>query len=393
MYINDLRLYDHCLSDAEIKQLSQGLIVHYNMESKYGNENLLIGAQMNKDYSNKNWTRYGLNNVSKNEYINGAKHIMTPSSGHITNNGEGFSWADINTSPLEVGKTYTFSIDIMGTISSESYGGYLAYMYNSTESAAIYEKIIHKTYFKDTLSPTRYQRYAMTFTVTNAIKYKFACQLLLGYGADIYYKNVKLEVGENKNPIWTPNPADETYVDFGYDKNKVYDISGFGNDGMATNLTYSTNNKIGLASTVFDGKTSKIITETGSFKWFQFDECTITAWMKPYNTPNTYTGGIGVTYDGNTLKDDNGRTFSINNHSGIFCVDGIKDETWVTYSSGYTLPLNEWTFCVATLDKEGYIHFYINGEEIKKVLCNFGTTTYTNAKTLFQVGVDLARWR
>ena len=393
MYINDLRLYDHCLSDAEIKQLSQGLIVHYNMESKYGNENLLIGAQMNKDYSNKNWTRYGLNNVSKNEYINGAKHIMTPSSGHITNNGEGFSWTDINTSPLEVGKTYTFSIDIMGTISSESYGGYLAYMYNSTESAAIYEKIIHKTYFKDTLSPTCYQRYAMTFTVTNAIKYKFACQLLLGYGADIYYKNVKLEVGENKNPVWTPNPADETYVDFGYDKNKVYDISGFGNDGMATNLTYSTNNKIGLASTVFDGKTSKIITETGSFKWFQFDECTITAWMKPYNTPNTYAGGIGVTYDGNTLKDDNGRTFSINNHSGIFCVDGIKDETWVTYSSGYTLPLNEWTFCVATLDKEGYIHFYINGEEIKKVLCNFGTTTHTNARTLFQVGVDLARYR
>lgn len=393
MYINDLRLYDHCLSDAEIKQLSQGLIVHYNMESKYGNENLLIGAQMNKDYPNKNWTRYGLNNVSKNEYINGAKHIKTPSSGHITNNGEGFSWTDINTSPLEVGKTYTFSIDIMGTISSESYGGYLAYMYNSTESAAIYEKIIHKTYFKDTLSPTCYQRYAMTFTVTNAIKYKFACQLLLGYGADIYYKNVKLEVGENKNPVWTPNPADETYVDFGYDKNKVYDISGFGNDGMATNLTYSTNNKIGLASTVFDGKTSKIITETGSFKWFQFDECTIAAWMKPYNTPDTYTGGIGVTYDGNTLKDDNGRTFSINNHSGIFCVDGIKDETWVTYSSGYTLPLNEWTFCVATLDKEGYIHFYINGEEIKKVLCNFGTTTHTNARTLFQVGVDLARYR
>lgn len=393
MYINDLRLYDHCLSDAEIKQLSQGLIVHYNMESKYGNENLLIGAQMNKDYSNKNWTRYGLNNVSKNEYINGAKHIMTPSSGHITNNGEGFSWTDINTSPLEVGKTYTFSIDIMGTISSESYGGYLAYMYNSTESAVIYEKIIHKTYFKDTLSPTCYQRYAMTFTVTNAIKYKFACQLLLGYGADIYYKNVKLEVGENKNPVWIPNPADETYVDFGYDKNKVYDISGFGNDGMATNLTYSTNNKIGLASTVFDGKTSKIVTETGSFKWFQFDECTIAAWMKPYNAPNTYAGGIGVSFDGGNLNGNNGRTFSMNNHSGIFCVDGIKDEAWVTYSSGYTLPLNEWTFCVATLDKEGYIHFYVNGKETKKVLCNWGATTYTNNGTLFQVGVDLVRWR
>ena len=162
---------------------------------------------------------------------------------------------------------------------------------------------------------------------------------------------------------------------------------------MATNLTYSTNNKIGLASTVFDGKTSKIITETGSFKWFQFDECTIAAWMKPYNTPDTYAGGIGVSFDGGNLNGNNGRTFSINNHSGIFCVDGIKDEAWVTYSSGYILPLNEWTFCVATLDKEGYIHFYVNGKETKKVLCNWGATTYTNNGTLFQVGVDLVRWR
>lgn len=393
MYVNDLRIYDHCLSDTEIKKISQGLIVHYSMESKYGNENLLIGAQMNKDYSNKNWARYGLNSVSKNEYVNGAKHIVTPSSGHITNNGEGFSWGDINNSPLKVGETYTFSIDLMGTISSESDGGYLAYMYNTTESAAIYEKIIHRTYFKDTLSPTFYQRYVMTFTVTSAIKYKFACQLLLGYGADIYYKNVKLEVGENKNPVWTPNPADETYAAFGYDKNKVYDISGFGNDGTATNLTYSTDNKTGLASTVFDGKTSRIVTETGSFKWFQFDELTISTWMKPYNTPDTYTGGIGVSFDGGNLNGNNGRTFSMNNHSGIFCVDGIKDETWVTYSSGYTLPLNEWTFCVATLDKEGYIHFYVNGKETKKVLCNWGATTYTNNGTLFQVGVDLVRWR
>ncbi len=393
MYINDLRLYDHCLSDAEIKQLSQGLILHYNMGNKYGNENLLIGSQMDKDYSNKNWARFGLNNISKSEYINGVKHIVTPSQGQKRNNGEGFIWTDINTSPLEVGETYTFSIDIMGTISAESEGGDLAYMYNSTENMGVYEKIFFITRFRNSLSATHYNRYSMTFTVPNTVKYKFACQLMLGWGADIYYKNVKLEKGKNSNPIWTPNPADEIYANFGYNKNKVYDISGFGNDGMATNLTYSTNNKIGLASTIFDGKTSSIVTETGSFKWFQFDELTIAAWMKPYNTPDTYTGGIGVTYDDNTLKDDNGRTFSINNHSGIFCVDGIKDETWVTYSSGYTLPLNEWTFCVATLDKEGYIHFYINGKEIKKVLCNFGTTTHTNAKTLFQVGVDLARYR
>lgn len=35
-YLNDLRIYDHCLSPKEVKEISQGLILHYKLNSQYG---------------------------------------------------------------------------------------------------------------------------------------------------------------------------------------------------------------------------------------------------------------------------------------------------------------------------------------------------------------------
>ena len=358
--IQDVRIYDHCLSDTEIKKISQGLIVHYSMSNPDWDNNLLRGTA--------EW-KYWLDKADVD--INGSVLTMNSS----------VSYPKYEPVEVTVGKQYVVSVDTKADENFTATDGIIIFDYlDSSKNRVLY-------YWGAGNYTTKWERKNWIITVPsdNRIKY-ISLGVRARDGKKVYYKKLKLESGDTPHP-WCDNST------FSYEPDKVYDISGFGNDGMATNLTYSTNNKIGLASTVFDGKTSKIITETGSFKWFQFDECTIAAWMKPYNTPDTYTGGIGVSFDGGNLNGNNGRTFSMNNHSGIFCVDGIKDEAWVTYSSGYTLPLNEWTFCVATLDKEGYIHFYVNGKETKKVLCNWGATTYTNNGTLFQVGVDLVRWR
>lgn len=358
--IQDVRIYDHCLSDTEIKKISQGLIVHYSMSNPDWDNNLLRGTA--------EW-KYWLDKADVD--INGSVLTMNSS----------VSYPKYEPVEVTVGKQYVVSVDTKADENFTATDGIIIFDYlDSSKNRVLY-------YWGAGNYTTKWERKNWIITVPsdNRIKY-ISLGVRARDGKKVYYKKLKLESGDTPHP-WCDNST------FSYEPDKVYDTTGFGNNGIITNLNYSNYNKIGNTSVIFNGNTSKIVTETGSFKWFQFDECTIAAWMKPYNTPNTYAGGIGVSFDGGNLNGNNGRTFSMNNHSGIFCVDGIKDEAWVTYSSGYTLPLNEWTFCVATLDKEGYIHFYVNGKETKKVLCNWGATTYTNNGTLFQVGVDLVRWR
>ena len=48
--MNDVRIYDHCLSPDEVKEISKGLVLYYPLSD--------VGIEPTTNYSNANWTAY-----------------------------------------------------------------------------------------------------------------------------------------------------------------------------------------------------------------------------------------------------------------------------------------------------------------------------------------------
>ncbi len=61
-YMNDFRFYDHAISQAEIKELSKGLVVHYKLDDFMSSSNLLVNGF--GELGNENWTN---TNISTTE--------------------------------------------------------------------------------------------------------------------------------------------------------------------------------------------------------------------------------------------------------------------------------------------------------------------------------------
>lgn len=188
-----------------------------------GARNLMFGSKLDKKSDNANWIFYSLNSVSHQGYstTESAYLVQTPDSGHHDNNGIGFmlnKWDSTNSKftrkIVEPGEIYTFSIDIKGKIDNTSNNaGKLGYMYNTEVDKVIYQNIIRKTDIRTTLLEDKYTRYSVTFTVPTTAIYDFNVQMFLGYNANIYIRNTKLEKG-NKATDWSPAPEDiESDVD------------------------------------------------------------------------------------------------------------------------------------------------------------------------------------
>lgn len=218
--VNDVRIYDHCLSAKEVKEISKGLVLHYKLTgNSYGNPNLLLGSQA-----------YNLNQTGTTRLSAGNRLDTT-----------------LYTLSSAIGKTFTVSydIDMEGSFSPVSdtpswdtsgsrSGPYVSVSYNGGSI----------TYYTPHITQKGKGRKFFNFTLPStwtSIEYIIVNLEINGYptnGQTWSISNVKLEEGSKATP-YIPNYQENIYSNLGFNYSIEYDCSGYCHNGTKVKVVSS----------------------------------------------------------------------------------------------------------------------------------------------------------
>ena len=230
--ICDVRIYDHCLSPMEVKELAKGLVLHYPLNrGGFGQENLMLN-------SNKGW--------HSNEY-----NVM---QGYLSE-------------PWVIGDAYT--VQVKGTPTPGKQFGIWA-----DKGATIFG------WFNNINGI-----WVATFTVRQ-YDYQYPTNFAIydydssgSHNATIEW--VKVEKGSIPTP-WSPAPSDDLATQMGLNSNIEYDTSGYCNNGIRTGtFSWTSDTPKYSVSTQFNG-TEYILKDS-----FTSEILTLSAWIKTSKNKST----------------------------------------------------------------------------------------------------------
>lgn len=202
--INDFRIYDHCLSVKEIKEISKALICHYPLD---GNGR-------------------GGDNIVPNTFIEERSYTY-PSSGNSD------KWA-ATTSIIPSASQYVLSFYAKSTVNGDKARAHW-YSPNTTTRCESSQGTVttNSDGNIDITLSTEWKKYWVIYTQseTTAVKHLIFPRLVSGNGTGtVSVKQIKLEEGTIPTP-WCPNSADAAYTTLGYNSTTEVDTSGYGNNG------------------------------------------------------------------------------------------------------------------------------------------------------------------
>lgn len=211
--MNDFRIYDHCLSAKEVKELAKGLVLHYRLAGP-GQENLILESHK------VTGSGVGSGITRSFEPDGSLKIISTPGNNNYCSIGFGKDSNPNVGSKIAVGDKYTISLDIK----VESGTKLPTLFINGGNS---YKQLL------GTIVPGKWIRAYYTSTWNTPGTNYGNISLHLGFSSAIgtyYVKNFKLEKSNIPTP-WCPAPGDSLYSTLGYDNNIEYDCSGYNRNG------------------------------------------------------------------------------------------------------------------------------------------------------------------
>ena len=338
-WLNDLRIYDHALSQKEVKFLSQGLVAHYPLNDGIGGANLIANS----------WEM-------QSQAING------------------YALADYSfTEHLVSGQKYTITARIR---MSEDKKSVLCYhsggSYNMGGSWAVRKG-------EDEI-------YSWTFTATDAMASQTS---KLGFGyLRIYVSNnqgtqgstpitgsaychwIKIEKGEKSTP-WIPNKQDALYSAFGLDDGIVHDCSGYGCNArmIGTPIVFNDPPRYSVCQSFTNDVNTRYIRDIYTLRGLTMNEVSVSIWFKTNTINDSLSGDGGNFY---SFGYNNGLRVRIPKSNGaVIWVYSHLSAAQFTYSS--SLADDKWHHLVIVFDN-GLMLCYIDGSQIESAVTKSSTT-------------------
>ena len=348
-YMNDARIYNHCLSIKEIKELSKGLIAHYPLNGNgRSGDNIVPGT-------------------SSNEVT-----YTYPSSSYSD------KWA-ATTSIVPSASQYILSFYAKSTVDGDKVRAHW-YSPNTTTRCETNQGTV--TTASDgnidfTLS-TQWKKYWCIYTQssTTAVKHLIFPRMWNGHGTGtVSVKCVKLEEGTKVTP-WMPNSNDSNYSLMGYNLTTEFDISGNGYNGSKIGtLAYNYDTIRYTSSTSFNGTDNGVLIENLPLSNIINSDITYSFWVKP-NGEN----GARSVYFGSYSS----TSWSIEKTTGNLLRlywNGSPDET----CSGASITDGSWQHICVTKSGTNNVKAYINGVQKWSSSANHNALSFP---TTYRIGRD-----
>lgn len=345
-YINDVRVYNHCLTPREVKQVAQGLVLHYKLN--------------NDNHTNMLTKSYTLNGRTTSIDSTFGFPVINVDNSAGTGYKDFASWGGFTVNANEV---YTVSFYAKSSSSSTL----TMYFYNNSSNIVQVSNIKssegHNKSGSDgncplTLTP-QWKKYWVTWTfntTTTAANKTLLFRLAAGGKCDVALP--KLERGSVATPYGLkPSEVTSPLIE--------NDCSGFNNHGTRSiEFSYVSNQDGRYSNSTSFKDGSKI--RCNSFTTEGWEDLTMAAWVRPTNTANST--------DINTII-IGGAYLAIrtsNNCVTTYCYG----KNPAGYHTGKTaLPLNTWSHIAAVWNGRSGIHkIYVNGIEDFSIACTGSAT-------------------